>query len=414
MSATPVPTTTSNEALSFDIVLKVAERCNLACDYCYYYMQEFSGYKNKAFITQEVMDELPGFLVRSVNDLKLGQLHVVFHGGEPLLLKKSIFDSLCTTIRNTLEGKVKVAFAIQTNGVLIDEEWISLFEKHKFKVGVSIDGSREIHDRRRPDHAGRGSYEATVRGLRALQAAASQGRLNNVGAICVVHPSNESDKLLEHFVRELGIRNPNLNFPRGGWDNPDAVKWNQEVESHRKLVRYTLDQLIYPQFHFVRSISDVLLALRSTQGAEFNDQRKSRRHHIATISSEGDILVDDNMLGLDERFANTGVKIFGKSLRDLLESPTWQMLNDAIDQVPAECQGCEWFRSCRSGELFNRYSKAEGFAKKSVLCDTIKMIHEEVAGFLVKKTRVSVEDLAGRLSQPTTSTAKDTYQALMK
>lgn len=393
---------------SFDIVIKVAERCNLACSYCYYYMQEFSGNNYTPFITEEVMAEVPQFLLRSAQELNLGRFRIVFHGGEPLLLKKNRFDQFCHSLAATLEGHAQVDFAVQTNGTLVDAEWIDLFERHKVALGVSIDGTPDQHDLRRKDHHGRGSYQATVRGLQLLQQAEQDGRIPSVGAICVVNPVEDSAKVLHHCVQDLRIHDTNLNFPRGGWDSPEVLRWDQAVESHRSIVRYTLDNLVHPEFHYVRSISDVLLTLRSEKGARINDWRRSRRHHIATISSEGALLVDDNMLGLDSRFAGTGLTIFGTSLRDLLDSGLWRTLDAAIDQVPAECQTCKWYRSCRSGELYNRYAKRNGFHNHSAICETLKMVHSEVAEFLHRRTSLTAEDLESLLARPSTCTAKTT------
>jgi uncharacterized protein len=395
---------------SFDVVVKVAERCNLACKYCYYYFQEYDGNKSPAFITKEAMEELPRFLLRSVEQLNIDRLNIGFHGGEPLLLKKAVFDEFCSSLRRQLDDKVRLFMAVQTNGVLIDDDWIDLFEKHQIGVGVSIDGNKPTHDKLRVDHAGRGSYDAAVRGLKLLQAAACKGRLRGIGALGVVNATG-GDKALEHLIVDLGVRSPNINFPRDGWDSPQIEHWVAS-DSHRKMVQFALDKLVYPKFHLIRGLTNILLTLQSDVGARFNDRHASQRHYIATISSEGRLFCDDNVLSVDESLSQTDLTIFGTSLKDLLESPEWQRLNDAIGQVPEECRSCEWYRSCRGGELFNRFSKADGYSRKSVLCDTIKMIHEEIASYLVSKSAVSVIELSDRLTARPTTTSHDMLVAL--
>jgi uncharacterized protein len=166
-------------------------------------MQEFSGNNYTPFITEEVMAEVPQFLLRSAQDLNLGRFRIVFHGGEPLLLKKSRFDQFCQSLSATLEGHAEVDFAVQTNGTLVDSEWIDLFERHKVAMGVSIDGTPDQHDLRRKDHHGRGSYQATVRGLRLLQEAEQLGRIPSVGAICVVNPGEDTALYLALRARLL-------------------------------------------------------------------------------------------------------------------------------------------------------------------------------------------------------------------
>jgi len=399
---------------SFDVVVKVAERCNLACPHCYYFYLDYDGTGNAPLLTEEAADELPRFLVRSLDQLNLQQLNVFLHGGEPLLFKKPRFDDLCRRLRETLDPLVDLRLGVQTNGVLIDDEWVEIFARHQIKVGVSIDGPKQLHDRHRPDKRGRGSYDGAVRGLRVLQSAVADGKMNQCGALCTVHSERETAGILGHLIDDLGVGSPNLNFPRGGWDCEDAIRWNQEIDTHRSIVRYWLDHCVYPKFHFVRGIADVLLALQSDSGARHNDQRASCVHHIATVSSEGALLVDDNVLGIDKSFTTTDLTIFGTSLRDLIESPTWQKLNAAVDLVPAECEECPWRRPCRSGALFNRFSQQDGFARKSVLCDTLQMIHEEVAGYLVANKVVTLEALADRLSEVPKVSGRDTMAALLR
>ena len=366
-------------------------------------------------MSEEVMKELPNFLRRSLDQLNLSRLNIVLHGGEPLLMKPARVDRLLSSLTAELGARAEIAFAVQTNGVLINDEWISLFEKHQVKVGVSIDGHKHTHDRLRPDHSGAGSYDDTIRGWGMLKSAFNAGRLKRVGALCVVHATTDEDSrtLLGHLVNTLGIASPNLNFPRGGRDSVDAIIWNKASDKHRHMVKSFTANLIEPKFHYVRGIADVLLALYSDRGAERNDRRSSFRHHIATISSAGDLNVDDNLMGIDASLSDSGLTIFGTSLKDLVLGSVWQRLNTAVDTIPAECSGCPWFRSCRSGDLYNRFSRRDGFAGKTVLCDTIKMIHEEVADFLVERKVVKLKELATRLDEAPVVSAADTFSSLM-
>lgn len=390
----------SSNNYSFDIVVKVSERCNLACPYCYYFYQEYDGNSNAAIIKPAVMAALPDFVKRSVEKYKFARVNIVLHGGEPLLLKKSRFDQICTSLRESLEGIIDVDLATQTNGVLIDDEWIDLFAKHDIKVGISIDGTPELHNKLRPDHNGRGSYDDAVRGLKMIQQAVADGRIEKAGALCVVHSDVNADAYLDHLINGLNVESPSLNYPRGAWDDVATLEWDNEVEKYRKMVNYWLDNFVFPNFHYVRGISDYMLTIMSDKGAQRNDLRSATRHFIATISSEGALMVDDNLLGIDEFFADKSLNIFEHTLEDLFETEQWQKLTQAITEKPLECEGCPWYRSCRSGELFNRFSKVTGFSRKSAICKTLTMIHEEVASYLLKNNLLTLEELSERLEKP--------------
>ena len=201
------------------------------------------------------------------------------------------------------------------------------------------------------------------------------------------------------------MSSPNLNFPRGGWDEPDAAAWNAATDSNRRLIRYWLNNCLDPEFFFVSGFTEILFALHSESGANVNDRRVARQHHIATVSSEGDLYVDDNVLAVDESLAKTDLTIFGTSLLDLLDSPEWRKLDDAVAAVPAECGDCLWLRSCGGGQLFNRFTSDSAYQRKSALCDTIMAFHEEVAAYLVAHKMNTVDDIAARLGREPSETA---------
>ena len=84
------------------------------------------------------------------------------------MLKKQRFDEMCTLFEDHLEGVVNLKFLIQTNAMLIDQEWVDIFVKHDIGVGVSLDGPMNINDENRIDHQGRGTYEITIAGWRLV------------------------------------------------------------------------------------------------------------------------------------------------------------------------------------------------------------------------------------------------------
>lgn len=382
---------------TFDVVLKVAERCNLACPYCYYYEQAFDNRAAPPFLRADVLERLPTFLAEAAAELDIDVFHVILHGGEPLLCKRSQLDAVCGDLRDRLTGLAQVEFSLQTNGVLIDDEWIALFARHRIAVGVTIDGDRETHDRLRPDRKQRGTYARAVAGLRLLQAAVADGRLRAAGVLSFVERTQPGRELLDHLLDTLAERSPGLNLPKAGWDDPETIAWNAEIEPRRDLVRAWLARIAEGQFANIAVFADILLAFVSDDYAARLDEIQARRHHVVTISSAGALFIDDTMLGLDPRLSATPPTVFDTTLNGFLRSPPWRELDEAAQMIPEKCGNCTWYRTCRSGSLVNRFSRAEGFARHSVLCETLQMIHEEIAEFVIDHGIVPVEDLIGRL-----------------
>lgn len=158
----------SNTHMPLSVTFKIASRCNLNCPYCYVYNKRDDSWRNQpTMISDEVIDASIAALRKHCVQSGQHLLRIVFHGGEPLLVGHARFDRWCRKLR-TLEDSLEVRFAIQTNGVLIDDKWAEIFAAHKVVVGISIDGTPDVHDAQRVDHKGRGSYSGVLRGLEVL------------------------------------------------------------------------------------------------------------------------------------------------------------------------------------------------------------------------------------------------------
>lgn len=59
--------------------------------------------------------------------------------------------------------------AIQTNGTLLDEEWVTFLKAKDFLVGLSIDGPREQHDRYRLDRREMPTFDRVMAALELLR-----------------------------------------------------------------------------------------------------------------------------------------------------------------------------------------------------------------------------------------------------
>lgn len=367
-----------------DVVLKVSERCNLACPYCYYFYKENTLHETSdALIKERTVSQLARFLREGAGELNITELYIGLHGGEPLLLPKKRFDTICQIFKDELDTTVDLTLNLQTNATLIDDEWIDLFAKHRVIAGVSLDGPPDIHDAQRPDHKGRGSYADTIRGFTLLREAATQGRVPKTGILCVANPDYDGVRVVRHIVEDLKIRNFDLLLPREAYDSD---VWQPES----KWVRYFQEIFNYWKEEFkkgtlqIYNLSHVISAFMSEEVAQHTDWMLVNRHNIITVGSNGIIGPDDNLMALDSAFCRTDYTIFNTSLREYFATDFWQQFVDAVDHVPEKCSTCEWFRTCRSGALFNRYSKKDGFKRESVFCSAIDNVHTNMAALVMR------------------------------
>lgn len=382
---------------NLNIVFKISERCNLKCDYCYFFFGgDESWKKHPPLVSRKVVQDLGAFVARAAQDHRLEVIDLVFHGGEPLLMSKPRFSEMCETLRG-YENGFRFSFALQTNGVLVDEGWIDIFERYRVTVGVSLDGPPPVNDLHRLDLKGRSSYDATVAGLRALQAAAAQKRIPPPGLLCVISPFSDGATTYRHFVDDLGVMYMSFLTPDYSWDSVVAEPVIRGVE------RFLLSALRAwlsdknPKIK-VRVFSELLAAMVDPRAMEVVHTYRDDYRSIISVSSNGDLGPEDTLRTLDPRFASMDLNVAKNNLRDVIESEAWQEQADALTVKPDQCKTCDWWKICKAGRPVHRYSKANGFANHSLYCSGLKDAYVELGAFVVRNG-MPLADLALRLAR---------------
>jgi len=385
---------------SLYVVLKVTERCNLACPYCYFFFAGDDSFKiHPATILGDTVDGLIRFLLEAIERDGITHVSLGLHGGEPLLLKKAAFDGMCRRFRQALEQRCQLSLLVQTNAVLVDQEWVDLFARHRLQVGVSFDGPEAVHNLTRITKKGRGTYAETRQGWELMQAAARAGRMPAPGILAVVSPQHDARATYEHFVHELDCRNINFLLPDFNHDSAEATP-----EFVAAVGDYMLD-ICHAWFadgarHGVeiRFIKEVMGPLLDDAVCRFNATQKHNPFALLTVSSNGDIAPDDVIRPLAPRFRDTGLQVGRESFAHVRGHAAWGELEAAQTTLPSECRSCTWRNACRGGAPQNRYSAARGFDNPSVYCPALKRIHAYVARNLALGG-LAVEAMEARLEQ---------------
>ena len=87
-----------------------------------------------------------------------GQVTFAWQGGEPTLAGLDFFRRAVELQRIYARPGLAVENTIQTNGMLVDDEWAAFFKENGFLVGLSLDGGRRVNDAARVDRRGVGTF----------------------------------------------------------------------------------------------------------------------------------------------------------------------------------------------------------------------------------------------------------------
>ena len=185
-------------AAGFHIMTKpIGPICNLDCTYCFYLEKE------NLYPDTRHWAMAPGVLERYIQQYiaaqPMDEVHFAWQGGEPTLLGVDFFRTVVGLEQKYAGGKT-IHNALQTNGTLLDDDWGQFLADHKFLVGISIDGPREIHDRYRVDKGSAPTFDRVMRGLNKLKE-------HNVefNTLTVVNRHNSQYPLeVYRFLKEIG------------------------------------------------------------------------------------------------------------------------------------------------------------------------------------------------------------------
>ena len=192
--------------------LAIAQKCNLGCTYCYAQQGSFGG-DAKAMPLETARRAVNLLLAQSAPQKKV---NLAFLGGEPLANRTVLRQATEYAAEQAAERGREIQFSITTNGTLLTSEDASFFEDYGFAVTISLDGSREAHNRLRPFKNGAGSFDLILERIKPLL---ERQRRMQVSARVTVTPYNlDLPQTLDNFIA-LGFHSvgfsPLLRAPNG-------------------------------------------------------------------------------------------------------------------------------------------------------------------------------------------------------
>ena len=176
-----LPALPAGRAYRFHTMVKPAGAlCNLDCPYCFYlHKTELLAHERNARMSDEVLEQH----IRQTIEANTGD-EVVFswQGGEPTIMGLPFFERVVALQASYRKPGQRIENDLQTNGVLLDNEWVAFLNRHGFMVGLSIDGPQDLHDKYRPTKGGTPTFDKVMRAARMLAAADVP-----FAALCVVN-----------------------------------------------------------------------------------------------------------------------------------------------------------------------------------------------------------------------------------
>lgn len=363
------------------ILLKLANTCNLNCTYCYWFKDK-SVYEGNKIIRQNILDAFYRKLRDHIKTHRPKSFNVTLHGGEPLLAGKKMVEQILSELHYMqVELDTPIKVLIQTNGLLIDEEWVRILKAYNVNIGLSMDGPKDIQDAYRRDLGGKPTYERTVKVIRLLQEMKC-----NFGILSVCNATLPAKEICDFFINDLNINFFDFLIPDANHDSPEIplIKdfyinlfklWHSEYREKGVSIRIAKNML-----------QGMLGANITMQAIGYNAIR------LAMIKPDGEIEAYDNFHSMGYGFTKNKLNILTNNINDIQNDEVWKEAYEGTLSLNSKCESCKHKMVCGGGNIATRWSKENRFDNPSVYCDQLYDIFEQVEQY-VAEHELSMSDI---------------------
>lgn len=355
--------------------------CNMHCDYCFYCDE-----------TQKRINECYGFMseqtlknvVRKTMLRAEGSISYAFQGGEPTLRGLDFFKKAVAFQKQYNKNGIHVSNVLQTNGYLLDEEWFRFFKENDFLIGVSVDGTKEIHDTYRRSIAGEPTFEKVLGTIR---------RMDEIGVeyniLTVVNK-----KVAENITEIYEV------YKQHGWHYQQYIACLDPLGEERGQNEYALKPEQYG--HFLTELFFLW----------YKDWKEGKQPYIRQFENYIGILLGYMPEACDQR-GECGIQnvveadgsvypcdfymLDAYRLGNLNENQMEEInaKRNAIGfisksrQLSAECKACSYFKICRGGCQRNRDYNEQTGCYDNYFCKSYRIFFKECLKLM--------EEIAGQI-----------------
>ncbi|WP_034949786.1 anaerobic sulfatase maturase [Erwinia oleae] len=349
--------------------------CNIDCTYCFYLEKEalYPERHNNWRMSDETLE---AFIRQHIAAQSSDCVNFAWQGGEPTMMGLPFFQRVIALCDKYANGK-KTEHALQTNGLLLNDEWARFFAEHGFLVGLSIDGPAHLHNQYRVNRAGKGTHDQVMAALALLKAHRVEfNTLTVIGRHNVDHAREVYEFLLaagSRYIQFIPL------VERMSSDVTSTLNLVMPGESAATLAPWTVPSWQYGQFlsqifdiWVRRDVDNVYVQMFAVALAAWMGQPPVLCVHAETcghafaLESNGDLYNCDHFVYPEHLLGN----IHQHSIQSLNNSERAMAFGEAKRKtLTAECRCCDYRFVCHGGCPKHRFAVSpSGHPGHSYLC----------------------------------------------
>lgn len=333
------------------LIKPASSLCNMRCGYCFYADEAMN---RSVYSFGQMTEQTLENVLRRAFDFAEGSLHIGFQGGEPTLRGLPFFRRCASLARELNTKNLRVSFAIQTNGLLLDEEWARFFRDEHFLVGLSLDGTAAVHDRMRKDAFAEGTFDRVLAAAELLKAHNVEF---NVLTVVTAYTAKNITRIYP-FFRKHGLLYQQyipcldpLGEPRGRAEY--SLTPALYARFMKDLFDLWYDDIAHGRFIYVRHLENLLGALMGHPPEHCGMLGRCAMQSV--VEADGSVYPCDFYVLDRYRLGNLNTDDYPSVIRALESS---NFIRESLAPAP-ECRACRWASLCRGGCRRDRDSGGE-------------------------------------------------------
>ena len=355
---------------ALSLLIKPASgNCNMRCRYCFY-ADELDNREIRSYGKMSV--DTMRTIVDKAMEYGDYECTIAFQGGEPTLAGLDFYRDLVAYVTaHENPKKLKIHYALQTNGYLINEEWAAFLGENHFLVGVSLDGLKEIHDRYRLDAAGKGTYQRGISAIRLLEKHQVE---YNILTVVTAATARNGQKIYNYFKKNHFGYQQYIECLDPIGEEPGQHEYSLTPEKYGEFLKSMFDAWYLDMrsgtYVYNRYFENLMMIMAGQQPESCNMRGVCGKQWV--FEADGSVYPCD-FYALDQwRLGNIQENSFEEmdEKRDGLGFIQWSM------RQQEDCQKCRWFGLCRNGCRRNREPVTAEHTNRNYFCKSYQMFFE--------------------------------------
>ncbi len=374
--------------ISFSTMIKPAgSSCNLDCHYCYYLDKALQYGGKQAVMSDELLE---AYVRQYIEANDVPEVMFCWHGGEPLLLKPDFYRK-AMEFQKKYAGDKTITNTLQTNGMLLNDEWCELFAQNNFLIGISMDGPKDIHDSFRLTKNQEPTFDRVMEGIKLLKKHNVEfNTLSVVNKMCEGRGAE-----IYQFFKQLGSRYMQFlpavehvvdkpEYHRPLIVSPDVegarvAEWSVSARGYGRFLIDIFDQWVINDVgSYYVQMFDATLA--NTCGVMPGVCAMGETCGDAlVVEHNGDVYSCDHFVYPEYRLGN----IMESHLIDIYN--TRKRVDFGLAKrngLAQECLRCRHYSVCRGSCPKHRFDIGSDGYRKSTLCDGLKLYFKHVEPYM--------------------------------